>query len=358
MMNEQVGDAQPRSKFVLRTDNLKLDKEAGAVPECCHIRSKREDEGDNVCLPDIDLTNCPFISKPFCKEADEDDSSEGEQLSKIDEEYHSPMDDPPLKDQPVVETVEDDEDLAPHLREPEIKPGEPNPENKPKDFSLEPPLETPNPTIKGLPPDKMIDRTFLMPPQPDGTRLRAKIVEKVNATKKKLQKHPEMIKFWCRVNNKCDEIVECNDVVDYIEQDQTWDGMWKFKEILDHKKVSRKDPEYKGCSFNCLIEWETGEKTWEPLHMQDKQGVYDTDPVTVAIYARKHGLLNTPGWKLPGLKKRAKTQQRIIRAANQAKLASFHRKPKYMYGILVPINYEQAMQFDKENENTKWADCT
>ena len=30
----------------------------------------------------------------------------------------------------------------------------------------------------------------------------------------------------------------------------------------------------------------------------------------------------------------------------------------YMYGFLVPRNYEQALQYDKENGNTKWADAT
>ena len=109
---------------------------------------------------------------------------------------------------------------------------------------------------------------------------------------------------------KYEEIVAYNDIVDFIEQDQTWDGLWKFKEILDHKKVSHSDKKnYKGSSYNALVEWETGEKTWEPLTTTDKTGVWNTDPVTVGVYARKHGLLDTPGWRLPGLKKIAKTQQ-------------------------------------------------
>ena len=78
----------------------------------------------------------------------------------------------------------------------------------------------------------------------------------------------------------------------------------------------------------------------------------------MAIYAAKHGLLDTPGWKLPGLKKIAKTQKRLIRRANQAKLHSFRTKMKYMYGYLVPNTYEQGLQLDKENGNTKWQDCT
>ena len=81
------------------------------------------------------------------------------------------------------------------------------------------------------------------------------------------------------------------------------------------------------------------------------------DPVTVAIYAAKNSLLDTPGWKLPGLKKRAKTQKRLIRFANQAKLDSFRTKPVYMYGFLVPRNYDQALELDISNGNTKWQDA-
>ena len=29
-----------------------------------------------------------------------------------------------------------------------------------------------------------------------------------------------------------------------------------------------------------------------------------------------------------------------------------------MYGVLVPKTYEQAMEFDQRNGNTKWRDCT
>jgi len=36
------------------------------------------------------------------------------------------------------------------------------------------------------------------------------------------------------------------------------------------------------------------------------------DPVAIAIYARDNNLLDAKGWKLPGLKKLAKTQKRIL----------------------------------------------
>ena len=112
------------------------------------------------------------------------------------------------------------------------------------------------------------------------------------------------------MNNDYEEVVAYNDIVDFIEQDQTWDGIWKFREILRHQgPLKPKHKDYKGAKYN-LVEWETGERSLEPLTTVDKKGIYDSDPVTVAIYARKHNLLETTGWKLPGMRKLAKTQQR------------------------------------------------
>ena len=338
---------------------MKLDVEAGAVPERIYIKSKRDEEGDDLVLPTIDMSSNPFnIDDDDSSTASEGEITEEMQRIKDELDYHSPYDDPPLKDTPLVETVDDDEDLAPHQREPDRKPGDPNPDEVPRDFTLED-LSAANPVQPSLPPEEMIDRTFLMPEESDGSRYRAKILERVQASQEELAKNPDLIKFKCRVNDQYDEIVAYNDIVDFIEQDQTWDGLWKFKEILEHEGPLKKgDARYKGARYNVRVEWETGEKSWEPLTTADKKGVYDTDRVTVAIYARKHGLLDTPGWKLPGMKKIAKTQQRIIRIANQAKLHSFRTKPVYMYGFLVPKTYDQAMEFDKQNGNTKWRDCT
>jgi len=166
-----------------------------------------------------------------------------------------------------------------------------------------------------------------------------------------------MVKFKCLVNDDYEEVVAYNDIVDFIEQDQTWDGIWKFRAILDHQGPLRStDSRYKGSRYNVQVEWETGEITWEPLSTKDKNGVFDTDPVTIAIYARERNLLDTPGWKLPGLKKYAKTQQRMLRLANQAKLHSFRTKPIFMYGFQVPRNHDQAMEIDRQNGNTKWLD--
>jgi len=117
-----------------------------------------------------------------------------------------------------------------------------------------------------------------MPPEDDGTRYRAKIIALIDnhLDENDFEKQPERIKFKCLVNDQYEEIVAYNDIVDYIEADDTWDGVWKFRCILDHKYVTRSNKDYMGSSVNVLIEWESGETSWQPLHCQDKAGTYDS----------------------------------------------------------------------------------
>jgi len=205
----------------------------------------------------------------------------------------------------------------------------------------------------------MINRTFLMPPEDDGTRYRAKIIALIDdhLAANEFEKQPERIKFKCLVNDKYEEIVAYNDIVDYIEADNTWDGVWKFRRILDHKYVKPSDPNYMQCSVNVLIEWESGETSWQPLHRKDKAGICDSDPVAVAVYAHENNLLDSRGWKRPGLRKLAKTQKRILCHAKQAKLHLFRDKPVCVHGFEAPRNHEQAMALDRRNGNMKHADA-
>jgi len=197
-----------------------------------------------------------------------------------------------------------------------------------------------------------------MPPEADGSRHHAKIMSEVQKMKDKAHESPEYIKFKCLVNNDFEDIVAYNDVVDFIEKDATWDGVWTFEKILTHQKVKPGDKNQQGSGTNCLVLWSTGEQTWEPLYNQTgKSGLWIDDPVTVAIYARDNGLLDEPGWKLPGLKKMAKTQKKLLRLANKAKLHSFRNKPVYMYGFQVPRNHVEAMELDRMNGNSMWRDA-
>ena len=323
-------------------NNLKLDMLSDDVRDKIFIQSKRDSDPD-APLPTIDVSVDPF-TVTFAGE---------------DEPAKPP--DPPLAQEPLVETVDLDNpaDLPDHCQP--QPPGRPNPTQKPYDFSAES-LDNPNPTVKGLTPEQMIKRSFLMPPQPDGTRLRAEIQEVLELSREERENNPDLIKFRAIVNDDYEEIVAYNDIVDYIEQDESWDGIWKFREILDHQGPLRSDdPRYKGSKYNVLVLWETGEQSWEPLHVDKNSkwtgGIYNTDRVSVAIYAVEHGLLDTEGWQLPGIKKIAKTQKRLTRNANQAKLHSFRNKPVYMYGFQVPRNHQQAMELDAKNGNTRWRDA-
>ena len=65
--------------------------------------------------------------------------------------------------------------------------------------------------------------------------------------------------------------------------------------------------------YNVLIEWESGEITWEPLQL-----IASDDPVTCALYAKEKDLLNKTG------RKRFKQ----IKSRNTRKLSSaWHVKP-------------------------------
>jgi len=53
----------------------------------------------------------------------------------------------------------------------------------------------------------------------------------------------------------------------------------------------------------------------------------------------------------------AKTQKKLLRLANKAKLHSFRNKPVYMYGFQVPRNHIEAMELDGMNGNSMWRDA-
>jgi hypothetical protein len=64
--------------------------------------------------------------------------------------------------------------------------------------------------------------------------------------------------------------------------------------------LTPKDKDWNDSSYNVLIEWENGEITTEPLAI-----IAADDPITCAIYARDHSLLELDGWKRSkGLAKR------------------------------------------------------
>ena len=201
-------------------------------------------------------------------------------------------------------------------------------------------------------PDDLIGRTYITSPADDGSQHRIKIVEKLDVLADEMNSMPEMQRFRA-TNDKetIEEIVTYNQILQRLEKDDGELGEWKFKSITSHDgPLNQSSTKYNGSKWNVRVEWENGEITWEPLGIIAK-----SDPITCAIYAKENGLLDTPGWIQ--FKKLARRQKKLIRMVNQAKLKSFRHSPIYKFGVQVPRNHAEAMELDKRDGGTFWADA-
>ena len=121
----------------------------------------------------------------------------------------------------------------------------------------------------------------------------------------------EDIKFKLKINkDQAEEIMSYNQLMDYIqkgtEAEEDPDSLFKFTDIVAHQgPLDATDPDHKGSKYNVMVEWESGKVTYEHLTLISKD-----DPITCAVYAKKHDLLDTAGWK--HLKRYAKTSKRLI----------------------------------------------
>ena len=197
----------------------------------------------------------------------------------------------------------------------------------------------------------LLGRSFLLPPEDNGERHMAKIID--------IDDHGqtlEDIKFKLKINkDQAEEIMSYNQLMDYIQKgtdaEQDPDSLFKFRDIVAHQgPLESTDPNHKGSKYNVMVEWESGEVTYEPLTLISKD-----DPITCAVYAKKHDLLDTTGWK--HLKRYAKTSKRLIRAVKQSRICQVRASARYQHVFQVPKDYNDAMRLDKENGNTHWQDA-
>ena len=160
----------------------------------------------------------------------------------------------------------------------------------------------------------LLGRSFLLPPEDNGERHMAKIVD--------IDDHGqplEDIKFKLKISkDQAEEIMPYNQLMDYIQKgtdaEEDPDSLFKFRDIVAHQgPLESTDPDHKGSKYNVMVEWESGEVTYEPLTLISK-----VDPTTCAVYAKKHDLLDTTGWK--HLIRYVKTSKRLIRAVKQSRI--------------------------------------
>ena len=210
-------------------------------------------------------------------------------------------------------------------------------------------------------PDDLIGRTFLLPPQENGERLRAKVTKKVVEEIEVADgKRVPNINFILDIGEgKVEELITYNQLLDHLEQAEEQDNsmdqeLYKFKAIIGHKgPLIATDPNRKGSKWNVQIEWETGEITFEPLSV-----IAADDPITCAAYAKEKSLYNLDGWKR--FRHLIKKEKQLTRAIKQSKIRQVRhaKKYSYMFGFLIPRNYTEALGFDKANNNSKWYDAT
>ena len=197
----------------------------------------------------------------------------------------------------------------------------------------------------------LLGRSFLLPPEDNGECHMAKIID-IGDHGQPL----EGIKFKLKINkDQAEEIMSYNQLMDYIqkgtEAEEDPDSLFKFSDIVAHQgPLESTDPDHKGSKYNVMVEWESGEVTYEPLTLISKN-----DPITCAVYAKKHDLLDTTGWK--HLKRYAKTSKRLIRAVKQSRIRQGRASARYQHGFQVPKDYNDAIRLDKENSNTHWQDA-
>ena len=145
----------------------------------------------------------------------------------------------------------------------------------------------------------------------------------------------EDIKFRLKINkDQAEEIMSYNQLMDYIQKgtdaEEDPDSLFKFRDIVAHQgPLESTDPDHKGNKYNVMVEWESGEVTYEPLTLISKD-----DPITCAVYAKKHDLLDTTGWK--HLKRYAKTSKRLIRVVKQSRIRQDRASARYQHGFEVP----------------------
>ena len=78
-------------------------------------------------------------------------------------------------------------------------------------------------------------------------------------------------------------------------------------------------------------------------------------PIACAEYAKKHNLLEKPGWKR--FKRIAKQLDKMF-DLNKVKIRQHQCKLRHKYGVEIPRDYADAVRIDKENSNSLWQDAT
>ena len=182
-------------------------------------------------------------------------------------------------------------------------------------------------------PSDLIGRTFLLPPEENGERHRAKVTRQVvEIIDQDNGQRIDNINFILDIGNgKVEELISYNQLLEHLENAQDHDmGMdqelYRFRAIIGHQgPLLASAPDWTGSKYNVQVEWETGEITFEPLSI-----IAAEDPVNCAAYAKENDLLALEGWHR--FRSLAKKDKVLARAIKQSKIRQVRRSQTYMFG--------------------------
>ena len=109
-------------------------------------------------------------------------------------------------------------------------------------------------------PEDMIGHNFLDQPRYDEERHRATILKAISNHDKELESNTECIKFLYSFNDdQYEKMYAYNDILRNIDKDNNNPDIWTFKHKTAHTgTLERNHPNYKGCPYDAMIEWQTG----------------------------------------------------------------------------------------------------
>jgi len=158
----------------------------------------------------------------------------------------------------------------------------------------------------------------------DGQVVSAKVIKKLDTFE--AQNH-QKLQFLLKLEGSAEEVIDCMALCDKIEEmvaDEEANPdrpLHTFKEILGHQgPLKPSDPNCKGSSCNVRLRWEDRSEIDEPLGIVGKD-----DALACADCARKHGLLDTPGWKF--LCKHGCQTRKLQRMLKQARATAAKNAP-------------------------------
>ena len=202
-------------------------------------------------------------------------------------------------------------------------------------------------------PEELIGLTFLYDTG-DGEKVRAKITKKV--LDRDAENHERIKMLLSYDDDKVEELISYNELCDIVAQQHDAEAsgetdIFTFRDVIDHQgPLKPTDSNYNGSSFNVKILWEDGSETWEPL-----AEMITADPITLAVYAKEHGLLETAGWKK--LKRYTRRVKKLLRMVKANKRAQRYNAIVYKFGVQLPRNIKEAKMLDEQNGNTYWQDA-